>query len=83
MIARDDDDLMDILNRISETIGERFIMIIDEWYDGYTIGSEISIAMDNATNNSPFFFIRLFCMFFIYLLTCKFGKKSSHCQIFL
>ena len=29
--AQDDDDLMDILYRISESTGERFFMIIDEW----------------------------------------------------
>ena len=29
--AQDDDDLMDILYRISDSTGERFFMIIDEW----------------------------------------------------
>ena len=29
--AQDDDDLMEILYRISESTGERFFMIIDEW----------------------------------------------------
>ena len=29
--AQDDDDLMDVLYRISESTGERFFMIIDEW----------------------------------------------------
>ncbi|MGN0049016.1 MAG: AAA family ATPase [Bacteroides sp.] len=29
--VREDDDLMDLLYRISEATGERFVMIIDEW----------------------------------------------------
>src|SRR5574344_364658 len=29
--TQEDDDLMDILYRISETTGDRFVMIIDEW----------------------------------------------------
>ena len=31
IIRQEDDDLMEILSRISQSTGERFVMIIDEW----------------------------------------------------